>query len=99
MSRSSWKGNFIDKSVLKLQHTKKSYLRIMSRSSVIPEFLIGKDVYIHNGNSFKSLSIDDDCVGYKFGEFSFTRKFVPKPYDKKFEHKKKRPNKDKKKTV
>ena len=81
MSRSSWKGSFIDKNVLKLNNTKKSFIKIMSRRSTIPEYLLRKEVYIHNGNSFKSLLIDDACIGYKFGEFSFTRNFTPKPED------------------
>lgn len=87
MSRSSWKGSFIDKSVLKLRDTKKTFIKVMSRRSVIPEYLIGKEIYIHNGNSYKSLSVDEDCVGYKFGEFSFTRTFITFPEDKRKDRK------------
>lgn len=82
MSRSKWKGQFIDKSVLKLENKSLSYIRIHSRSSVIPEFLIGQTVHIYNGKDYKKLTISRECVGHKFGEYSFTRKFTAKPLGK-----------------
>lgn len=48
----------------------------MSRSSVIPYFLKKKIIRIHKGKNWKALRINRWNVGYKFGEFSWTRKYV-----------------------
>jgi small subunit ribosomal protein S19 len=76
MSRSKWKGPFLDISISKASLIKKP--KIWCRSSVIPSFLVGESVFIHNGKEFKRVSITRDKVGYKFGEFSFTRRNVSK---------------------
>lgn len=76
MSRSKWKGPFIDNSIFKRINNKK--LKIWSRSSVIPYFLLGETVLVHNGREFKKVIITREKIGYKFGEFSFTRKHVSK---------------------
>lgn len=73
MSRSSWKGNFLIKSLLKIKNKK-----IWSRSSCVPYFLVGQRVLVHNGNEFKNVYITREKVGYKFGSFSFTRKYTKK---------------------
>ncbi len=83
MRRSKWKGNFIDNAIFKLKtkinkKEKKAKLKIWSRRSVIPKFLIGTTVMVHNGQEFKNLDIDLKKVGYKFGEFITTRKYTPK---------------------
>jgi small subunit ribosomal protein S19 len=75
MSRSKWKGPFVDTSIFK---TKKNQKKIWSRSSTIPNFLVGETVFIHNGRELKRINITREKVGFKFGEFSFTRKFVAK---------------------
>jgi ribosomal protein S19 len=66
----------LDPSIIKTSSIKRS--KIWSRSSVIPAFLIGEVVFIHNGKEFKRIVITRDKVGYKFGEFSFTRKAASK---------------------
>jgi small subunit ribosomal protein S19 len=76
MTRSKWKGPFLGNSVLKNVGLKKT--KIWSRSSVIPGFLVGETVYIHNGKEFKRVVITREKIGYKFGDFSLTRKFVLK---------------------
>ncbi len=79
MSRSKWKGNFIESSVLKLKTKKtKGHPKIWSRQSVIPAFLIGKTVSIYSGKEFKKVSITREKVGYKMGEFCTTRKYKAK---------------------
>jgi ribosomal protein S19 len=78
MRRSKWKGNFIDNSVLKLSFQKKKQLKIWSRRSVIPSFLIGDTVLIYNGKEFKKVKITREKVGFKFGEFSTTRRYKSK---------------------
>ena len=76
MNRSSWKGPFINASIIKKKSIKSK--KIWSRSSVIPSFLIGETVLIHNGKEFKRVVINREKVGFKFGEFSFTRKYTNK---------------------
>ena len=67
MSRSIWKSNFIEPSVL-LQD------KVWTRRSVIPSFLVGKSVSVHYGNGFKKITITREKVGFKFGSFSYTRR-------------------------
>ncbi len=76
MSRSKWKGPFIKNSLLTLKAKKKKIknLKIWSRNSVIPFSLVGHQVAIHNGKDFIKIRITSEKVGYRFGEFSFTRK-------------------------
>lgn len=76
MTRSKWKGPFVGNSILKNQVLKKT--NIWCRSSVIPSFLIGETVYIHNGIEFKRVLITREKIGFKFGDFSLTRKIVSK---------------------
>ena len=73
MSRACWKGYFLKKKLLG-----KIYQKIWSRSSTIPFYFIGHKVMIHNGKEFKLVYITRQKVGYKFGDFSFTRKHTKK---------------------
>jgi small subunit ribosomal protein S19 len=77
MSRSLWKGLFIDPKLLK-NKKQKANSKIWSRSSVIPSSLIGETVFVHNGKEFKRVSITREKIGFKFGEFSFTRRYTLK---------------------
>jgi len=76
MSRAKWKGFFLQTFFLK--KTSKKKLSIWSRNSVITKKYLGKSVLIHNGQSFKRLFVNRAKIGYKFGEFIFTRKFTQK---------------------
>lgn len=72
MTRSIWKGPFVDSTVFHKPFT--AYTRIWSRRSmVLPQF-VDKKVRIHNGKGFVSLHITEDMIGHKFGEFAMTRK-------------------------
>ena len=75
MSRSKWKGFNISNNLIKSKH---NFLTIFDRSSCISKFYLGKLVKIHNGKDFKILNITRDKIGYKFGEFSNTRKMYEK---------------------
>ncbi|MCL4120477.1 UNVERIFIED_CONTAM: hypothetical protein GTU68_065754 [Idotea baltica] len=55
------------------KNTKMRPMKTFSRSSVIIKLLIGLDIYVHNGKSFDLITIRDNMVGHKLGEFSFTR--------------------------
>lgn len=49
-----------------------------ARNSTIPETLVGQAVFIHNGKDFIKSYITREKVGFKFGEFAYTRKFTKK---------------------
>ena len=89
MSRSVWKGPFVDPSLIeKVEKQKKTTnvkpIKTWSRkSTIIPEF-VGVSFLIHNGKKFISITISEDMVGHKLGEFSPTRQFSGHtPADKK----------------
>ena len=89
MSRSIWKGPFVDPSLIKKveqlkDKTNKPPIKTWSRkSTIIPEF-VGYSFLIHNGKKFIPIKISEDMVGHKLGEFSPTRQFSGHtPADKK----------------
>ena len=89
MSRSIWKGPFVDPSLLKQveklkDKTNKAPIKTWSRkSTIIPEF-IGHSFLIHNGKKFIPIKISEEMVGHRLGEFSPTRQFSGHtPADKK----------------
>jgi len=86
MSRSKWKGPYIQTDLLeqisKSCNSKKKEFQIFCRNSyIIPQF-VGLTFKIHNGKTFIKVLIIEEMVGHKFGEFSPTRK--------KFSYKKKK---------
>jgi small subunit ribosomal protein S19 len=61
---------------------KKSPIRIYSRrSTILPQF-VGLNFEIHNGKTFAPLYINENMIGYKFGEFIPTRTFKGHSGDK-----------------
>ena len=89
MSRSVWKGPFVDPSLLKKiekqkNDTSRKPIKTWSRkSTIIPDF-VGSSLLIYNGKKFISITISEDMVGHKLGEFSPTRQFsTHTPADKK----------------
>ena len=89
MSRSVWKGPFVDPNLLKKveklkNNTKTTPIKTWSRKcTIIPEF-VGHSFLIHNGKKFIPIRISDEMVGHKLGEFSPTRQFSGHtPADKK----------------
>jgi len=80
MSRSIWKGPFVDPSLLKKveklkDQSNKPPIKTWSRkSTIIPEF-VGHSFLIHNGKKFIPIKISEEMVGHKLGEFSPTRQF------------------------
>ncbi len=89
MSRSVWKGPFVDPSLIKKVEKQRSSsnsvpIKTWSRkSTIIPEF-IGISFLIHNGKKFIPIKISEEMVGHKLGEFSPTRQFAGHtPADKK----------------
>ena len=89
MARSVWKGQFVEESLIKKaekqkNETNKKPIKTWSRkSTIIPDF-IGLSFLIYNGKKFIPLTISEDMVGHKFGEFAPTRQFFGHtPADKK----------------
>jgi small subunit ribosomal protein S19 len=76
MTRSTWKNNLAQTSLR--QKFSNQTIKIWKKNESIPMFLTGKSVLVYNGKSFKKISITRNRVGYKFGEFTTTRKFNKK---------------------
>lgn len=81
MARSRWKlsffSNFLWRRIIffkKKKQLRKKNSVLYSRSSNIPFCFIDNYFRIHKGNNFRRLQVNFFNVGYKFGEFSFTRK-------------------------
>jgi|TARA_B100001093_G_scaffold400313_1_gene387843 small subunit ribosomal protein S19 len=80
MARSVWKGPFVHPSLLKKidkqkDSTNKRPIKTWSRNStIIPDF-VGQSFMIHNGKSFIPITISEEMVGHKLGEFAPTRTF------------------------
>ena len=89
MTRSIWKGPFVHPSLLKKidklkdQPNKKPIKTWSRNSTIIPDF-VGHSFMIHNGKSFIPITISEEMVGHKLGEFAPTRTFKGHtPADKK----------------
>ena len=89
MARSVWKGPFVEQSLIKKVESikndpvKKPIKTWSRKSTIIPEF-VGISFLIHNGKKFIPITISEDMVGHKLGEFAPTRQFFGHtPADKK----------------
>ena len=88
MTRSIWKGPFVHLVFKKIDKLKdkpnKKPIKTWSRNStIIPDF-VGHSFMIHNGKSFIPITISEEMVGHKLGEFAPTRTFKGHtPADKK----------------
>ncbi len=87
MARSKWKNKFFTFDVWKnIMLIKQNNLKKISkknkffRSSSIPNCFMSLRLNIYKGNVFKKIFVTKQLIGYKFGEFSFSRKpfFYPK---------------------
>jgi small subunit ribosomal protein S19 len=89
MSRSVWKGPFVEESLIKKvekQKTdpKKMPIKTWSRKSTIIPESIGVSFLIYKPKKFIPVTIAEDMVRHKLGEFSPTRTFFGHtPADKK----------------
>jgi small subunit ribosomal protein S19 len=88
MSRSVWKGPFVDGYLLKKAQTaqdsgRKDVIKTWSRrSTILPQF-IGLTFGVYNGNKFIPVLVTEDMVGQKFGEFAPSRTYHGHSADKK----------------
>ena len=80
MSRSLKKGPYVDEKLLKKVAGKKpgdlGVVKTWARRSQISPEMVGFTFGVHNGKDFISVSVSEDMVGHRLGEFSPTRKFV-----------------------
>lgn len=80
MSRSIKKGPFIDQHLLdKMQGLKagdRTVIKTWSRRSTIFPEMVGFRFGVHNGKEHITVTVTEDMVGHKLGEFAPTRKFV-----------------------
>ena len=80
MTRSSWKGPFVDGYLLKKAENgrssgRKDVIKTWSRrSTILPQF-VGLTFGVYNGKKHIPVLITEDMVGHKLGEFSPTRTF------------------------
>ena len=76
MSRSKWKGPFINTKLFKdIKSTKiKNTIKTFFRHSEITPGFIGLVFEVSNGKEFSKIEITENMVGFKLGEFSPTRK-------------------------
>ena len=80
MTRSVWKGPFVDMNLLKkaekVSHSgRKEVIKTWSRrSTILPEF-VGLTFGVYNGRKFIPVPVTENMVGHKLGEFSPTRTF------------------------
>ena len=88
MSRSVWKGPFVDGHLIKkvqthLKESNNKPIKTWSRrSTILPQF-VGITFNVYNGKKFIPVSVSEDMVGHKFGEFAPTRTYYGHAADKK----------------
>jgi len=81
MARSVWKGPFVDGYLLKKADQARASGRNQiiktwsRRSTILPQF-IGLTFGVYNGKKFIPVSVNEDMIGHKLGEFAPTRTFV-----------------------
>ncbi len=92
MARSVWKGPFVDGYLLKKAETaqgsgRKDVIKTWSRRSTIMPQFVGLTFGVYNGTKHVPVSVSEDMVGMKLGEFSPTRTFYGHAADKKAKRK------------
>ena len=75
MPRSLKKGPFIDLHLMKKvqiasENNDKRPIKTWSRRSMVSPDMIGLTIAVHNGRQHVPVSINEDMVGHKLGEFS-----------------------------
>ena len=88
MSRSVWKGPFVDGYLLKKadrvrEGGRNEVIKTWSRrSTILPQF-VGLTFGVHNGRKHIPVNVSEDMVGQKLGEFAPTRTYYGHGADKK----------------
>lgn len=80
MARAVWKGPFVDGYLLKKADEARASGRNQiiktwsRRSTILPQF-VGLTFGVYNGKKFIPVSVNEDMIGHKLGEFAPTRTF------------------------
>jgi small subunit ribosomal protein S19 len=88
MSRSLWKGPFVDGYLLRKAEAARAsgrheVIKIWSRrSTILPQF-VGLNFGVYNGQKHIPVLVTEEMVGHKFGEFAPTRMFYGHSSDRK----------------
>jgi small subunit ribosomal protein S19 len=92
VSRSVWKGPFVDGYLLKKADAargsgRSDVIKTWSRrSTILPQF-VGLTFCVYNGQKHVPVMVTEEMVGMKLGEFSPTRTFYGHAADKKSKRK------------
>lgn len=80
MSRSLYKGPYVNEKILKKVVGKKpddtGLIKLWDRACVISPEMVGFTFGVHNGRAHIEVFVSEDMVGHRFGEFSPTKKFI-----------------------
>ncbi|TCT35541.1 30S ribosomal protein S19 [Martelella mediterranea] len=92
MARSVWKGPFVDGYLLKKaekvrESGRHEVIKIWSRRSTIMPQFVGLTFGVYNGSKHIPVSVSEEMVGHKFGEFAPTRTYYGHGADKKAKRK------------
>lgn len=92
MTRSVWKGPFVDGYLLKkiqkmMDSGRKKVIKTRSRRSTILPIFVGYTFAVYNGNKFIPVAVTEEMVGQKLGVFSPTRTYYSHGADKKAKRK------------
>ncbi|MDA7585747.1 30S ribosomal protein S19 [Luminiphilus sp.] len=88
MPRSVKKGPFIDLHLLKkveaaVESNDRRPIKTWSRRSMVSPDMVGLTIAVHNGRQHVPVSVNEDMVGHKLGEFAVTRTYRGHIVDKK----------------
>ena len=79
MSRSLYKGPYVDEKLLKKIDGKKpqeaGVIKTWARASMIAPEMVGFTFGVHNGKTHVEVNIVEEMVGHRLGEFAPTKKF------------------------
>jgi len=81
VTRSVWKGPFVDGYLLKkaeaiASSARREVIKTWSRrSTIVPQF-VGLTFGVYNGRKFVPVLVTEEMVGHKLGEFAPTRTFA-----------------------
>ncbi len=79
MSRSLYKGPYVDEKLLKKIDGKKpneaGVIKTWARRSMIAPEMVGFTFGVHNGKNHVEVTVVEEMVGHRLGEFSPTKKF------------------------
>jgi small subunit ribosomal protein S19 len=80
MSRSLYKGPYVNEKILKKVVGKKpndtGIIKVWDRACVISPEMVGFTFGVYNGKAHLEVFVSEDMVGHRLGEFSPTKKFI-----------------------